>query len=295
MPWAQAQSRPAEAASQPDEQRSPAERVNRFALVSCGTSHGSTQHQKWYWDSNQRICKMLTEVYGYPEEAIYRLYEDGKEKDAAVDGRSSLVNYRKVFEHLARIMKEDDQLLVYIVGHGGSTPRGCVHDLTDGFLTSKELGKMLDALPTRNIVILLNPCQSGCFIWDLSGKGRVICTSTRADEGNAAGWEGAITSALVGGAEADADGDGRVSIKEAYNAAIEGTERYYRNKKLPLMEHSLLDDNGDGLGHFGKDPVVRGDGELAAKTWLGDGGRKLRYSAAAIKALAESNEQLKLE
>jgi hypothetical protein len=285
---------PAESALQTRPASQPAARVSHFAVVCCGATHGSVQHQKWYWDSNERIAKMLREVYSYPDEAVYRLCEDGKAKDPGVDGRSSLANFRKVFAHLAKIMQPDDQLLVYLVGHGGAIPWwGAVYDLTDGMLTSAELARLLDALPTQNIVILLNPCNSGAFIPALSRRGRVICTSTRADEDNAAGWEGSMTNALARGA--DADGDGHVSLKEAYNASVRGTEQWYRNEKLPLQEHPLLDDNGDGVGHFGQDRVVEGDGELAAKTWLGDQGRPLRHTAAALQALAEANASLKLE
>lgn len=279
---------------------SKARRVAHFAVVSCGSTHGSPQHKKWYWGSNQRICKMLTENYGYPDEAIFRLHEEGKAKDPAVDGKSSLANFRKVFAHLAKIMKKDDHLFIYIVGHGGPLRRGqwdgdYVHDLIDARLTGTEFDKLLDALPSQNISIAMNPCHSGGFIPKISGKGRVVCTSTRGTQSNAAGWEGYFTNALAGKGQVDADGDGRVSMKEAYNASVDGTLKWYKNKKRPLGENPLLDDNGDGKGHYGKDKVVDGDGELAAKRFLGDEGRKLEYKASALRALKKLNRKLSLK
>jgi hypothetical protein len=266
-----------------------------FAVISCGSTHGSAQHQEWYWNSNERIYRMLTEVYRYPAECVYRLHEEGKSKDPAVDGRSSLVNFRRVFAHLAEIMKKDDHLFVYIVGHGGPGRGDYVYDLTDGKLSATEFARMLDALPSRNVVVVANPCHSGALIAKLSSKGRVICTSTKAEEGNAAGWEGYMTGALARREGTDTNGDGRVSLKEAYNASIDGTIQWYRKKGLSLREHPLLDDNGDGVGHFGKDPVVEGDGSLAAGTFLGDGGKELRYEESTLETVRQANRRLTLD
>ena len=57
------------------------ERIGHFAVVCCGWSRGSKQHKKWYWQSNERIGKMLKEVYGYPDESVYRLCEEGKTRE----------------------------------------------------------------------------------------------------------------------------------------------------------------------------------------------------------------------
>ncbi len=286
---------PSAGAGQQTVERPTGARVAHFAVLCTGSTHGSAQHKKWYWGSNERIYRTLRDVYGYADEAVYRLHEEGRRKDPAVDGQASLANFRKVFAHLAKAMRDGDHLLVYLVGHGGPSRGDYVYDLTDGKVTAAELGQLLDALPTPNVVLVLNPCFSGGFISRTSGKGRVVCTSTTAKESNAAGWEGYMTKALAGAEGADADGDGRVSLKEAYNASIDGTKRWYENKNRPLREHPLLDDNGDGTGHFGKDKTVKGDGELAARTFLGDEGRKLSYDESALTALGKANQALELE
>ena len=56
-----------------------------------------------------------------------------------------------------------------------------------------------------------------------------------------------------------------------------------------------MDDNGDSKGHYGKDAVVEGDGKLAAKRFLGDEGKKLKYHNLAIQELAKLNKNLKLD
>ncbi|MFH1226697.1 MAG: hypothetical protein V1701_02185 [Planctomycetota bacterium] len=274
----------------------PAEKakIRRYAVVSCGSAHGEPNHMKWFWGANQCMYAMLKDVYGYPDEAIFCLHEDGKDKDPNVDGVSNLSNFRKVFAHLAKIMKPKDQLFVYIVGHAGPAGGDFIHDLSDAPLTSSELAKMLDALPSQRITIGLTPCCSGGFIKKLSGKGRVICTSTMPQEGNAADWEGCFRSALSK-LTADADNDGRVSLKEAYNSSVSDIIKWYGGNPDALKEHPLLDDNGDGAGHFGREPVVDGDGAVAAKRFLGDEGRKISCDNAVINEIKNLNKDLSLD
>src|SRR5262249_6131545 len=71
--------------------------------------------------------------------------------------------------------------------------------------------------------------------------------------------------AALGNPEADADKNGRVSVLEAFNYASKLTADFYEKKGRLATEHSLLDDNGDGVGHpRGED----GDGALAKTTYF---------------------------
>lgn len=256
----------------------PSGRVDRFAVVCCGCSRGSRIHREGYWASNRRIYRMLRDVYGYPDEAIFRLYEEGKAKDPAVDGRSTLENVRKVFAHLARIMRKDDHLFIVLAGHGGPHRGDYAYDLIGGKLSGREFDRMLDALPGPMISIALSPSSSGAILPRIRGVGRVICTSTSAGEDNAAPWASYFTGALAGRRDADADGDGRVSLKEAYDSALEGTKGWYEKRGRALGQHPLLDD----------------DGERAARRFLGREGRKLAYADAAVRALRRLNARLSL-
>lgn len=56
-----------------------------------------------------------------------------------------------------------------------------------------------------------------------------------------------------------------------------------------------MEDDGDGIGHFGGDDVVEADDKLAARRFLGDEGHRLQFSPAAIEKLRKINAGLKLE
>jgi hypothetical protein len=146
------------------------------------------------------------------------------------------------------------------------------------------LKELLDRLPTQKLTIALHPCFSGGFIPKISGKGRVIVTSTSDSEVNAIPWAEAFIRVLSPGGTKQA-----VSIKDAYVAGLEpGRQRYGTD----LKEHPLLDDNGDGIGHFGEQKVVDGDGRVAADRFLGDRGRLLRFSESAVRTLRKQNSSL---
>ena len=267
----------------------PSARVTHYAVMMTGPSVKRLLGPI-YWAANQQIQEMLS-GYGYPDEAIYRLHEQGKSKAPQVDGKSSLANLREVMAHLARILKKDDHLVVFLVGHGTPVSGEIVYLLTDGNalcpLSPTELRALLHVLPTPHVTVVMNFCHSGAFVPKLSRPGRVVCSCNRADETNAKPWIQAFTKAID-----PKDAAAPVSVKQAYNAALDAVVKMYHGD---TREHPLLDDNGDGDGHFGTEPVVEGDGELAAKRFLGDDGRKLNLPPAAIEELKRLNAKLVLE
>lgn len=156
----------------------------------------------------------------------------------------------------------------------------------EGDLATGEMKRLFDALPTRNVTIAIHPCYGGGFLPAASKAGHVVVTSTAADELNGVPWAEAFIGAFSARIKARPNGPFDVSIKLAYNASLAPAIRRYGSD---LREHPLLDDNGDGVGHFGDAPIVGGDGELASRRFLGDSGRKLNVSRTALDRLGESD------
>jgi PKD repeat protein len=132
-------------------------------------------------------------------------------------------------------------------------------------LYDDDLAGMLDMLPVARMTIVLEPCMSGGFIWDLSRPNRVIAAATEED---AVSWGNTFIREFVAAlawkneqgepVDADADRNGRVSMMEAFN---------YAAGQDSLDEVPQYDDNGDGVSHT--DPVpVAGDGDLGSRTYI---------------------------
>ncbi|MDG6219259.1 MAG: hypothetical protein QCI00_07445 [Candidatus Thermoplasmatota archaeon] len=99
----------------------------------------------------------------------------------------------------------------------------------------------------------------------MSNINRIILTASRETELATVSWIEPLIRGLDG--KADANGDGKVSILEAYEYAAR------RVQDRTSDEHPLLDDNADGIGHHfsevGYDPTnPNSDGYLAARTYL---------------------------
>lgn len=268
-------------------------RVTHYAFLSTGPAFGE-RLGGLYWGVNNGMYDVLRQ-YGYPDESIYRFGDYEQAKPVGVDGKSTLSNFRRTFKHLQRHLKESDHLFIMVVGHGtfSKAHDDFVHPLLDGKLTATELKEMADLLPTKNVTVAMHPCYSGGFVPSLTGPGRVIVTSTNDREVNAVPWAEAFVESLRLSGGNDLNADGCISIKEAYQAALEPSRKRYGED---LKEHPLIDDNADGVGHFvGEEESVGGDGELASERFLGDGGMPLRFSADAIERLTELNKALRFD
>jgi hypothetical protein len=97
-------------------------------------------------------------------------------------------------------------------------------------------------------VILDCTSSSGSFINRLSGRDRIVVTATKSGyEMNYARFGQYLAEAITD-QRADLDKDGQVSLLEAFLAASNRVEDYYRTHAQLASEHALIDDNGDQLG-----------------------------------------------
>lgn len=135
------------------------------------------------------------------------------------------------------------------------------------YLRDDEMADALYQISATVIPIFMEQCFSGGFIEDLSGSDRVISTATTEEAVSYGNYfvelfTSALHWATPGGqpVDADSDGNGLISMMEAFNYAAEND---------PTAETPQYDDNGDGTGH--PYPIPNGgDGNLGATTYLTD-------------------------
>jgi len=202
----------------------------------------------------------------------------------------------------SRLTGEND-LLLYVTNHGGGLHRsigpfggrpdsiapdeidpGRFDESIDYYdfpapLYDDHFAAMIGCLNFNKLIAVLQPCFSGGLLHDLRGPHRVLMSACKEDD---LSYEHPtvpfdifsyyVISALAkrdhrgNPVNADTDGDGRVSMLEAFeHARIIGAELDYL--RLERREEPLLEDNGDGIGVFR--PNARfGDGVLANSAFL---------------------------
>jgi hypothetical protein len=222
--------------------------ARRFALVvMAGNVEGREPHYGWYWTDTHCMVRELVDREGFaPEDVFFLAYGPrAKEHGDLVRGPSTTAKIRETLHHLAKVAGKDDLVYLYWVDHGSPS----VFATYDGHIRHVEVGGLIRSIRCRTFVGAFNPCNSGALIDDVRSKRAVILTSTLPTEANSWGWAGQWRVALAGGdrkGTSDVDGDGRVSLAEAYAFTAARANR--------AGEHPLIDDDGDGRpGCLGKD------------------------------------------
>ena len=235
-----------------------------FHLIACG-SGGEAQYSEQFADWGFRLQRVLTGWHSASR--VVLLTETGED----ADGVSSVEGIRKALWEIAGQVTERDDVFVYLIGHGSFRQGVAKVNVPGPDLSAEDLSGLLRTVRARRVVVIQGTSASAPFINALSGRGRIICTSTRsAEERNATQFMGFFVQALEDGS-ADRNRDGRISVLEACQQASVLTQAWYDREGYIATEHALLDDNGDGLGtRLSELDHSTGDGVLAAQCFLRD-------------------------
>lgn len=137
---------------------------------------------------------------------------------ADIEVASSGRELRRAIAAIAARIGPDDLLLVYTTGHGNRRRGQSTLFLADGQFSSGDLAGLVFALPFRRLVYIGDQCYSGGFARAFSTTDRDVVAVSGGDDEHEARcepfvrplWRAATSPAK------DADGDGLVSIEEAY-------------------------------------------------------------------------------
>lgn len=249
------------------------------AVIVCGAG-GNQEYSARFGEWGRRLNDALVDRCGFDPANVALMLEPGEGSAASPDA-ASLESIRSRFDALEAQISQQDDLHVFLIGHG-SYMRGESRFLIAGDdLTAEMFGRMLAPVTAERTALYVLTSSSAGWINGLSGSDRTIVTATRSP-GQREAVE--ITEHLIRALEegsADIDRDERISVLELTRQAAALTAQWYEQQGIILTEHALLDDNGDGLGTrlvseeevaFGAMPAIEQgeDGALAARIFLKD-------------------------
>src|SRR4030042_5130046 len=214
----------------------------KYAIVVSGASNDN-QHYEWFLNSTSMAYDLL-ENNGYPDENIYYLFENRKEKD--VDYEATINNFKKVTGELQEKAREMDSIVLFLIGHGTFANGNSYYALNNYNLPDFEMSEIFEDIKRDKLIFVFSPCNSGGFIDDLSGKNKIVIFLTREDETNRAAFIEPFLASFDG--VGDVNSDGKVSFAEAFNYASENVRKQYVDKGLvELTEHAQLEANGERM------------------------------------------------
>ena len=140
-----------------------------------------------------------------------------------------------------------NELWIVLLGHGTADAKDAKFNLRGDDLAASELAAWLKPFK-RTVIVVCAFSSSGVWLKPLAARDRVVVTATKnGSENNYARFGGFLAQA-IGDPNADIDKDGETSLLEAWLTAARKTADFYKDEGRLATEHSLLDDNGDGLG-----------------------------------------------
>lgn len=152
------------------------------------------------------------------------------------------------FANLAADVATDDQLMVYLVGHGSYDDVEYKFNIPGPDLTGADIVQALDALPGRNQLLVNTSSASGVTVESLEADGRVIITATRSGVERHATRFGTHFAAALSDDGADLDKNRMISAEEAFQYAERQVADFFEGDSRLATEHARL--VGDQAGRI---------------------------------------------
>jgi len=239
----------------------PAMALQHHLLIVSGIG-GTPEYDERFASLARRLAEAARAV-GLAENRIVLLSANPADGGPRTDKEAILAEISRI----AASAGPRDRFFVVLIGHGNPRGDSAVFNLPGPDLAAGELAAALEAFGERLVTIVNTASASGPFVAPLSAANRVLITATSSGREYQAPQFGEYFIAAFETPGADRDKDERISMLEAFDFARREVRRSYEGEKRLLIEHALLDDNGDGEGSL-EAGEFRADGALAHRIYL---------------------------
>lgn len=142
--------------------------------------------------------------------------------------------------HLAELVGPEDVLLVYLTGHGARRFGDSVLVLERGAVGARTLARRLAGLRFGRLVLVADQCYSGGFLDALRDERRPVVALAATDPDHEVRCEPFIRPFWRAAVDRrhDRDGDGRVSVEEAFAVAEASARRGVSKGGSPRLVHT---------------------------------------------------------
>jgi hypothetical protein len=181
-------------------------------------------------------------------------------------------NLRRALNAFASRIQPQDRFFCWYIGHTNVAGGRLRLNLPGPDITDKDLAEGLRALAAKKQVLVLDCPYAGCAAQTLTAAGRIIVCAATAEQAYATQFTAPFLQVL-GRPAVDTDGDGKLSLLEAFTATAREIEEGYGRQQILVTETPCLEDNGDGVpsAQPWRYKTERGDGAGAAAFVLVEG------------------------
>lgn len=161
-------------------------------------------------------------------------------------GKSTVENIQKAIKAIASSARVDDKFVFYYIGQANVIGDKLRFNLPGKDITQEQLTQWIKEIQASSMLIVLDCPASGLAAKAVSGQGRIVICSCTAQQRYSTRFSEYFIPAFADN-RTDTNGDGKISVLEAFTRVSREVDDWYRQKKLLTTETPVLEDNGDGL------------------------------------------------
>ena len=160
-------------------------------------------------------------------------------------GISTAGNLKEQMDRFAASVNPKDRFIFYYIGQANVVSDTLRLNLPGPDITHEQLAEWIKAIKVSSMLIVLDCPGAGLAVKAVAGQGRIVIGACTAEQHYSTKFSEYFVPALVDGA-CDVDGNGRISLLEAFTSASRGVDDFYRVQSLLTTETPVLEDNADG-------------------------------------------------
>lgn len=207
----------------------PADPPTARAIVVAGLG-GTENYSRTLADWAARFHAVLTARCGVPAGHIALLAETEDLKATPPRRKATAKSFRAAMEEAARRLRPTDQFILFMAGHGQINEDIGKLCVPGPDIKATDLGDLLDALPTDQIVIINAASGGADFLKSTLRPGRVILTASGYETEGTQTYFAEFFLRGYETARADANGDKTIDLLEAYAYAARETATFYHRQ-----------------------------------------------------------------
>lgn len=142
---------------------------------------------------------------------------------------------------LAPLLSGDDQLAVFLIGHGSYDDYDYKFNIAGPDLTGTDLASSLDEIGAASVLVVNTSSSSGATKDLLAAENRTLVLATRNGSERHATRFGEYFAAALSDASADIDKNERVTVREAFDFAERRVDDYFEQNGQLATEHPVLE------------------------------------------------------
>ena len=204
-------------------------------------------------DSKERLAKdraaanlsrFFLDIAGVLPERLSILV-DSKSTARKGSGISTAGNLKERIDRFAASVNPEDRFIFYYTGQANVVSDTLRLNLPGPDITHKQLAELINSIKASSMLIVLDCPGAGLAVKAVAGKGRIVIGACTAEQHYSTKFSEYFVPALVDEGS-DTDGNGRISLLEAFTSACRAVDDFYRLGSLLTTETPVLEDNADG-------------------------------------------------